>query len=510
MAPAPEAAPGQGALTPEAQARLAALQQAAQALAAYEAAQAGDGAAEEPEGAAPFPASSLLSVPLDEVPEVLPLASLGTTAPGAPPPAQRPLAPAPPQRPQEPVVLGSAGLPGFVTDLARSAPRLIQGEDRLMYYAEKIEQLTVDQREALRDYMESFVGRLHEMGASDMDMGGPACVGRVWYRVDGEKCPYDEIGARSNDEIDILILNLLSPRQRADLFRVQSADFSYFLPVSGGQRRFRCTVYFDAQHLGLCMRAINETVRKMEGLGFHPAIQRGMMFRHVRDGLTLVTGVTGSGKSTTLDAIIDANNHDFNGHIVIVAKPIEYMHAPDKCIIRHREVGPDVPSFKDGVIQALRQDPDIIMIGEMRDPETISAAIEAADTGHKVFSTLHTSSAVESLDRMVAEYPHEEQDRIRIRLGDVLRCVISQKLPPRIGGGRVLTKEVLWVTASVKAAILNGNTGEIYQMMWEGGKQGMVTLEQDLARLVRERKIMPEIGLQYANNKRRFQQLIGG
>src|SRR5690606_33254852 len=195
--------------------------------------------------------------------------------------------------------------------------------------------------------------------------------------------------------------------------------------------------------------------------------------------------------------------------IVIVAKPIEYMHAPDKCIIRHREVGPDVPSFKDGVIQALRQDPDIIMIGEMRDPETISAAIEAADTGHKVFSTLHTSSAVESLDRMVAEYPHEEQDRIRIRLGDVLRCVVSQKLAPRVGGGRVLVKEVLWVTANVKAAILNGNTGEIYQMMWEGGKQGMITLEQDLVRLVRERKITPETGLQYANNKRRFQQLLG-
>jgi twitching motility protein PilT len=145
----------------------------------------------------------------------------------------------------------------------------------------------------------------------------------------------------------------------------------------------------------------------------------------------------------------------------------------------------------------------------MRDPVTISAAMEAADTGHKVFSTLHTSSAIESLDRIVAEFPHGEQDRVRIRLGDVLRCVVSQKLAPRIGGGRVLVKEVLWVTANVKAAILNGNTGEIYQMMWEGGKQGMITLEQDLVRLVRERKITPEIGLQYANNKRRFQQLIG-
>ena len=479
------------ALPAEAQARLAALQQAAKALEIYEAAQAaeasGDGA-EAFEAEAAFPASALVNVPLESAMPSMP--GMGGFA-------------------SQPEPGGPIRIPQFVADVAKSAPRLMQGEDRLKYYCERIDQLTVDQRELLRDFMEQYVARLHEMGASDMDMGGPACVGRVWYRVDGEKCPYEELGARSNDEIDILILNLLSPRQRDDLFVAQSADFSYFLPIPGGQRRFRCTTYFDAQHLGLCMRAINETVRTMDGLGFHPVIQRGMMFRHVRDGLTLVTGVTGSGKSTTLDAIIDANNHDFNGHIVIVAKPIEYMHAPDKCIIRHREVGPDVPSFKDGVIQALRQDPDIIMIGEMRDPETISSAIEAADTGHKVFSTLHTSSAVESLDRMVAEYAHEEQDRIRIRLGDVLRCVISQKLPPRIGGGRVLCKEVLWVTASVKAAIINGNTGEIYQMMWEGGKQGMVTLEQDLARLVRERKITPEIGLQYANNKRRFQQLLG-
>ncbi|MDX1439699.1 MAG: PilT/PilU family type 4a pilus ATPase, partial [Rubricoccaceae bacterium] len=400
-------------------------------------------------------------------------------------------------------------LPPYVEKIARSCPRIYVGEDRLRFYCNAIDAMDVEKREHLRDFLDSFVARMHSMGASDMDIGGPACVGHVWFRVDGDKCPYDELGSRSNDEIDIVILNLLSPKQREDLFTHQSADFSHYLSVPGTQdRRFRCTVYFDNQNLGLCMRAINENVRKLESIGFHPIVQRGFMFRNVRHGLVLFTGVTGSGKSTTLDAIIDANNHDFHGHIVIVAKPIEYMHAPDKCIIRHREVGADVPSFKDGVTQALRQDPDIIMIGEMRDPETISSAIEAADTGHKVFSTLHTSSAVESLDRIVAEYPTEEQNRIRMRLADVLSCVVSQKLAPRVGGGRVLVKEVLWVTANVKAAIMNGNTGEIYQMMWEGGKQGMITLEQDLFRLVRERKITPEIAIQYANNKRRLKQLL--
>jgi twitching motility protein PilT len=342
-----------------------------------------------------------------------------------------------------------------------------------------------------------------------MDLGGRACGGRVWYRVDGDKKPHHEHGG-TLDEVDVVIMNLLSERQRTDLFSVQSSDFSYFLETPSGQRRFRTTCYFDQGHLGVCLRAIPDRVRSVESLGFSPVIARGMMFRHVRDGLSLVTGVTGSGKSTTLDAFIDANNHDFDGHIVIVAKPIEYVHTPDRCIIRHREVGPDVPSFKDGVTQALRQDPDIIMIGEMRDPETIDAAIEASDTGHKVFSTLHTSSTVESLDRMVAEYPHEEQNRVRVRLADVLRCVISQKLPPKIGGGRVLAKEVLWITPSVKAAILNNNTGEIYQMIWEGAAQGMVTMEQDLIRLYRERKITVETAMQYSNNKRRVQQLLTG
>jgi twitching motility protein PilT len=400
-------------------------------------------------------------------------------------------------------------IPPFVRQLARSAPKLLAGEDRLKFYAEQIGRLSTDHREQLRAFVEQYVAKMHPMGASDLDMGGPATLGRVWYRVDGDKTPHFELGIASNDEVDILILNLLSERNQDDLWEVQSADFSYQLDAEDGARkRFRCTAYYDNQHLGVCLRAINEEVRPLDGLGFHPVIQKGVLFSNVRSGLALVTGVTGSGKSTTLDAIIDANNRDFDGHIVIIAKPLEYVHNPQRCIIRHREVGPDVPSFKVGVSQALRQDPDIIMIGEMRDPETIDAAIEAADTGHKVFSTLHTASAVESLDRIVAEYPPYEQERVRTRLADVLNLVVSQKLPPKIGGGRVLAKEVLWVTASVKAAIHNNNTGEIYQMIWEGGRQGMITLEQDLFRLVRERKITPDIGLQYANNKRRFQQLM--
>ena len=399
-------------------------------------------------------------------------------------------------------------VPAFVRTLARSAPGAFVGEDRLRFYAEHVARLSAQEREQAIKFIEQFIQKLAPLGASDLDMGGPAAAGRAWYRVDGDKAPNDVIGA-SLDELDVILLTVAGDLQHAALFKENSIDFSYQLPQETGPvLRFRATMYFDFGHLGLCMRSINETALPMSHLGFHPAIHRGLMFRHVRDGLTLVTGVTGSGKSTTLDAVVDANNEDFNGHIVIVAKPIEYMHTSKRCIIRHREVGQDVQSFKEGIVQALRQDPDIIIVGEMRDPDTIHAAMEASDTGHKVFSTLHTSSAVESLDRIIAEFPPTEQSRVRNRLADTLRCVISQKLAPKIGGGRILVKEVLWMTSSVKAAIKNNNLNEIYQMIWEGGKLGMITLEQDLIRLMAERKITPETAVNYANNKRRLQQLM--
>ena len=402
----------------------------------------------------------------------------------------------------------SNAVPDFIRSLARSAPATFHGKDRLRYYAEHVNRFTDQQRDVLAAFLDRFIRKMNTLGASDLDIGGHATSGRVWYRVDGDKRPYDETGTSNSDEIDVLLLNMAGETQQQELFDQGAIDFSYQLEGPKGMFRFRATMYFDYQHLGLCMRAISQDLRPLKSVGFHPAIERGLMFEHVRDGLTLVTGVTGSGKSTTLDAIIDANNESFPGHIVLIAKPVEYMHTPKQCIVRHREVGQDVGSFKDGIVQSLRQDPDIIVVGEMRDPETISSAIEAADSGHKVFSTLHTSSAVESLDRMIAEYPHAEQDRVRNRLADTLRCVISQKLLPKVGGGRVLCKEVLWLTPSVRAAIKNENVGEIYQMIWEGGRLGMVTLEQDLVRLLKERKITTETAINFANNKRRLQQLI--
>jgi twitching motility protein PilT len=202
------------------------------------------------------------------------------------------------------------------------------------------------------------------------------------------------------------------------------------------------------------------------------------------------------------------NNHHNEGHITIIGSPIEYFHQSSKCIVRHREVGRDTLSFKDGTIESLRQDPDIIVIGEMRDPDTIMTALEITDSGHKVFSTLHTASASESIHRIVAECPVEEQQRVRMRLADVLSVVISQKLVPSTDGKRIMAKEILNVTANVSAAIINNNIGEIYQMITEGKEQGMITMEQDLLRLYMNKIITRKMAIGYANNKKRMVDLI--
>ena len=402
-----------------------------------------------------------------------------------------------------------SGLPSFCTAIAESTPSLLYGDDRIRYLQDKLSQIDVRDRMQLRAFFDQFIQRMGKTNASDIDLGGTSSSGLVWYRVDGDKRPDFNLPRFSVDECNLLILGLLSASSLESLKEWKAADFSYELAASAGGRRkrFRASVYMDLGALALNMRAITEEVRPLKSLAFHPSVERGLMFRHVRDGLTLITGVTGSGKSTTLDAIIDANNDDISGHVVVIGKPIEYVHESKKCIIRHREVGTDVPTFKDGIVQALRQDPDMVVIGEMRDPTTISAALEITDSGHKVFSTLHTSSAVESIDRIIAEYPPSEQTRVRHRLGDVLRCIVSQKLLPKVGGGRILAKEVLWMTPSARAAIKNNNTNEIYQMMYEGWNMGQITLEQDLYRLMRQGQISPDTAMNYCNNKRRFQQL---
>lgn len=397
----------------------------------------------------------------------------------------------------------------IVRPLVAQLPATVRGVELHREMVDLIDKQTEEWRLNLRSKIEYYLNLMEDMEASDIDLGGPGCKGQIWFRIHGNKNPIVSDHLLPKQETDFLALNLLMPRQREQLFRDRSFDFSYTIPKDTGlDQRFRANMYYDMEHLALNMRRIDNVIRPFKGLELHPEVAKAVSLKYFQYGLTLVTGITGSGKSSTLDTIIDANNRSMEAHVVIIASPVELVHEPNRCIIRHREVGRDVTSFKEGAIQALRQDPDIIMIGELRDPETILTALEITDSGHKTFGTLHTSSAMESIERIMGEVPTEEQNRIRMRLADVLTCVISQKLIPSLDGKRVLAKEVLLVTPSVKAAIRNNNIGEIYQMLMEGGKMGMHTMEQDLKRLYELGKISEETALNYSNNKKRMHKLL--
>jgi len=396
----------------------------------------------------------------------------------------------------------------ILKQIVASVPDTVFGVERQMLIGDLVSRQSQEERVIIKRMFDMFLMRMFEISASDIDLGGFGSQGNVWYRIHGTKKPDKSLPTFSFDEANVLIQTVLLERQRQFLFENRNLDFSYTIFANDQMHRFRADSYFDLDQLALNMRAINATVRPYKTLDFHPNLTKVVSLQQTKEGLILVTGITGSGKSSTLDSILDMNNHSIDAHCVVIASPIEYVHTSVRCIIRHREVGRDVLSFKEGTVQALRQDPDIIIIGELRDPDTILTALEVTDSGHKVFSTLHTSSAVESIDRIIGEVPPIEQERVRNRLADIFQAVISQKLIPSLDGKRVLAKEVLIATPSVRAAIKNNNTSEIYQMMSESNDLGMITMEQDLKRLYLARKISLEVATNFANNKRRLQQIL--
>ncbi|MFQ5636846.1 MAG: type IV pilus twitching motility protein PilT [bacterium] len=398
----------------------------------------------------------------------------------------------------------------LLSNLAKNIQPHLFGAHRWKFIIDLIEDQTDETKLALKTHLDIFLMKMEKTDASDVDLGGPGCKSKVWFRRHGNKAPDPELGEYTVDETDILILNILTDSERDKLYQDYSLDLSYrvFDSDENAWARFRASIYFDLTHLAVNMRRINNQIIPFPQLAFNEDVAKILSLKYQKSGLVLVTGITGSGKSTTLDSIIDANNRTMESHIVIIADPIEYVHEPIKSIVKHREVGRDVHSFKEGTVQALRQDPDIIMIGEMRDAETIMTVLEVVDSGHKVFSTLHTSSAVESIDRILGEIPPHEQNRILNRLADVLVCVISQKLIPSVDGKRVLAKEIMLTNSAIKTAIRNNNTGEIYQIIHQSNDQGMNTMEQNLAKLYSENTISYFEAYINANNKKRLEGLI--
>jgi twitching motility protein PilT len=408
---------------------------------------------------------------------------------------------------------------GILKKYTSKIPEHYFGIDRLIFLDSVLKEVTFEETRVLNHYVNYLLRIMLQREASDLELGGFGSEGYVWLRVYGDKNIVSELPRLTYDESALLILNIITEKQRALLFKNRNLDFSYSFDYSIGLSqalsngediiRFRADAYFDVDTLALNIRSILPKLRKLENLGFHPNVIRVLSFNYVKQGLILVTGVTGTGKSTTLDAIVDWHNHNVNAHIVTIASPLEYVHRSKKCIIRQREVGKDVLTFREGVVQALRQDLDIMVIGEMRDADTIIAALEVTDTGHKVFSTLHTSSTVESIDRIIAEVNESEQTRVRNRLADVLTAVISQKLVPDSKGHLTMAKEVLIVTPNVRAAIKNNNSDEIYMMINQAADLGMITMEQDLKLLYQSKKISYDTAYKFANNKTLFKQITG-
>ena len=400
-------------------------------------------------------------------------------------------------------------IPELVQPMVRDIPRSISGVERHEVIGRIVEAQSEERRTRLRESLEHYLWIMNENEASDIDLGGNGCDGMIWYRIHGNKRPVKNSPSLTLTQTDFMLHNVLMPEQREHLLGRRNLDFSYSLGDEEDEpQRFRADMYFELEHLAMNMRKIDNEIRPFTGLGLHKEIAKALSLKYLKYGLTLVTGITGSGKSTTLDTIIDANNRTVESHVVVIASPVELVHQPKKSIVRHREVGRDVNSFKEGAVQAMRQDPDIIVIGELRDPETILTALEVTDSGHKVFGTLHTASAMESIDRIIGEVPPIEQERVRNRLADVLTCVISQKLVSSVDGKRVLAKEVLLTTPSVRAAIRNDNVSEIYQMLYEGSALGMHTMEQDLAELYQKGQISKDVAVANANNKKRLKELV--
>jgi twitching motility protein PilT len=398
----------------------------------------------------------------------------------------------------------------ILSDFCASIPDAIYGPDRVSYILENSNKLKEENIVALRKFINRILTSMIERDASDIEIGGHGNEGYIWMRIYGKLERIKDLPQFTEDEAALLIANLFNSNQKKYIATTRNLDFSYtfFYERRKINVRFRADAYFDLDTLTCNMRAINTNIRPLASLDFHPNAIKYLSHNYIKFGLTLITGITGSGKSTTLDSIVDFHNKFDPAHVIIIAAPIEYVHSSNFCLVKHREVGRDVLSFKEGVIQSLRQDPDIIIIGEMRDPDTIMAALEVTDTGHKVFSTLHTSSATESLERIIAEVDTGEQERVRNRLADVLVSVVSQKLVPTLDGKVALAKEVMMVTPSVKAAIKNNNLSEIYMMINQGGNLGMITMEQDLKRLYDQKRISLETAVTYSNNKTRINQLL--
>lgn len=319
-----------------------------------------------------------------------------------------------------------------------------------------------------------------EKKASDLHLvaGKPPIL-----RIDGELSPIANQAPLSGEAMRELIFGILSQEQQKKLETERELDLSYEISELS---RFRINLHWEKGNLGLVSRIVASDIPTMENI-MMPEIAFNLT--RLRDGLILVTGPTGCGKSTTLAAMINLVNNERNSHIVTLEDPIEFIYKPIKSIIKQRELGSDMLSFASGLKHALRQDPDVIMVGEMRDLETIATTMTLAETGHLVLATLHTINAAQTVDRIIDAFPPYQQDQVRIQLSLSLRGIVSQRLLPKQGGGRVAMREILINTSAISNLIRENKIAQIRTIIQTSADVGMVSMDQDLKRLLQAKLI---------------------
>jgi twitching motility protein PilT len=347
--------------------------------------------------------------------------------------------------------------------------------------------------------IKSLLRLVAQQNASDLHL----VVGRYpTLRLDGRLYPLTQENILSVEETQILSDALTSDENKKRLIEDGQIDFSYNFE---DKARFRTNIFYQQGNISIAMRMVNGRIKTLEELNIPPALYE---FTHQPQGLLLITGPVGHGKSTTLSALIDFINHNDDKHIITIEDPIEYVYEQDRCIINQREVGRDTKSFADGLRSIFREDANVILIGELRDLDTISTVMTAAETGHLVLATLHTNDTSQTIDRIVDVFPAHQQNQVRSQLASVLLGVVSQRLVPKVGGGRVPAMEIMMNNHAVENLIRENKSYQIDSVIETSMREGMVSLDKSLADLIQRGLITMDDAVLYSKNKEYLQMLI--
>jgi len=347
---------------------------------------------------------------------------------------------------------------------------------------------------SLRELLEQMV----QMGASDLHLtaGSPPVV-----RVDGklQRMQHDKL---TSEETKKVAYSMLNEKQKLKFEQNWELDFSFGIE---SMSRFRANIFMQRGNAAVALRQIPYEIKTFEELDLPKVIAD---FSRLPRGLVLITGPTGSGKSTSLASVIDKINKERPVHIITVEDPIEYLHRHQMALINQREVYSDTPSFSSALKYALREDPDVVLVGEMRDLETIQAALSISETGHLAFATLHTNSCAETINRIVDVFPTNQQEQIRVTLSFTLQAVVSQVLIPKVGGGRALALEIMVATPAIRAIIRDDKIHQLYSMIQSGQKFGMKTMNQSLAELYQSSKISLNDAMAFSQNPQELSDML--